>query len=336
VAVIVFYDENNNGLQDGDEHAVVPGVVVELAGRHATTASGTGQATVTGIPAGTWHVQIQKGSLPPFYQASAEADVSVPVADGQPVRLPAALPIGANHPNVYMAFGDSITDGDGSSDLNGYRLKLQDKLDAWFGAGQVANQAIGGTRSNRGAQRIGTSLALVHPAYTLIMYGTNDWNDISCRSNFPCFTIDSLRAIVRSVKGSGGLPVLSTILPSNTGFDARTPPARNEWVAAENDLIRPMAAEEGALLVDNYAAFMAAPDFHTLLSDHVHPNDAGYAIIVDQFFNALTTPPAAAAGAATPSPIVGPAQLVFPLEIPPDPADVERAPRWGPDPVERR
>lgn len=332
VDVIVFYDENGNGLQDGNEHAVVPGVLVGILGHTAKTAAGTGEATLTGVPGGTRTVQIQEPSLPPFYQAGPAAEVSVPVMDARPVRLPATLPIGANRANVYMAFGDSITDGDGSADLNGYRIKLQAKLDAWFGAGDMVNQAIGGTRSNRGAERIGASLASVHPAYTLIMYGTNDWNDRSCREAFPCFTLDSLRSIVRSVNAAGGLPVLSTILPSNTGFDARTPPERNEWVAAENDLIRPMAAEEGALLVDNYAAFLAAPDFRALFSDHVHPNDAGYAIIVDEFFKALTTAPATPAAAARAEPSLVPRRLIFPMEIPPDPADKERPPRWSSEP----
>ena len=329
---IVFYDENGNGLQDGNEHAVVPGVVVQVLGRSAKAAPATGLANLTGIPGGRWPAQEQAASFPPFYRAGPAVEVSVPPMDGQPARLPAVLPIGSNHPNVYMAFGDSITDGDGSFDQNGYRLKLQEKLDAWFGAGEMVNRAIGGTRSNTGAARIASSLSNVKPAYTLIMYGTNDWNDHLCRDAVPCFTIDSLRAMVRSVKGAGGLPVLSTILPVNTGFDARTPPSRNEWVAAQNGLIKAMATEERALLVDNYAAFMAVPDFHTLFNDHVHPNDTGYAIIVDQFFKALTTPPETPAAAARPEPVPLPRHLDFPENIPDDPADVERAPRWSIEP----
>jgi lysophospholipase L1-like esterase len=336
VDVVGFYDENGNGLQDGNEHAVVPGVTVSIYARTAQTASGTGQAALIDIPAGTWTIQVKPSTLPPFYQAPAAVQVSVPVLDGQPVGVPMTLPIGNNQPNTYMAFGDSITDGDGSSDNNGYRLKLQDKLDAWFNAGQIINQAIGGTRSDRGAQRIGESLASVHPAYTLIMYGTNDWNDVSCQLDFPCVTVNSLRDIVRSVKAAGGLPVLSTILPCNTGYDARTPPERNQWVAAENALLKPMAAQEGALFVDTYSAFMSVPDFHTLFSDHVHPNDAGYTIIADQFFAAITTPPVTAAAAATPEPLIAPPHLMSPRPLPPDPADVERPPRWGQQPKSLR
>jgi hypothetical protein len=97
--------------------------------------------------------------------------------------------------------------------------------------------------------------------------------------------------------------VLATIIPCNTGYDARTPPERNLWVSDMNDLIRPMAKEEGALLVDLFAAFMAVPDFHTLFADHVHPNDAGYQVMTDAWFKAITEP-------ATAAPPAGQTELV--------------------------
>jgi lysophospholipase L1-like esterase len=122
----------------------------------------------------------------------------------------------------------------------------------------------------------------------LILYGTNDWNDRQCRGNFPCYTIDSLRTMVRETEAAHALPFLATIIPANTGFDQRAPPERNDWVAQMNDLIRPMAEQEGAVLVDMYAAFMAQPDFKQLMFDHVHPNDMGYAIMASEWFKAIT------------------------------------------------
>ena len=89
--------------------------------------------------------------------------------------LPATLPIGSNRANVYLAFGDSITDGEGSSDGNGYASRLQRKLQAHFGRATIIKDGLAATRSNRGADRLPDSLT-VRPAYTLIHYGTNDWN----------------------------------------------------------------------------------------------------------------------------------------------------------------
>ena len=298
--VDVFYDQDGNGVRDSDEPGVVPNVQVEIGGKSGVSQSHTGRVELDGLVAGVQPVLLK--TLPPFYQAGTPVSMAIPQAAGVESSVPAILPIGNNVPGLYMAFGDSITDGDGSDDDQGYRGMLASKLQAHFNQGLINNQAIGGTRSKNGKNRIDDSLGSVKPAYVLILYGTNDWNDNQCRENFPCFTIDSLRSMIRSAKAHHTLPVISTIIPCNTGYDARTPPERNLWIADMNDLIRPMAREEGAVLVDMYAAFMAVPDFHTLFFDHVHPNEAGYVIMAQKWFEGISQPAASATSETTAPP----------------------------------
>jgi lysophospholipase L1-like esterase len=100
----------------------------------------------------------------------------------------------------------------------------------------------------------------------------------------PCITIDSLRAIVRTVRDFDSLPVLATIPPANPD---RTPPERNEWVRSMNELVRQLAADEGAALADVEAAFLRQPDLAALFFDHVHPNDQGYEVMAAAFFQAI-------------------------------------------------
>jgi lysophospholipase L1-like esterase len=226
-------------------------------------------------------------SLPPFYSAGPAVTVQVPQAAGPELRLPAALSIGSNRPNTYMAFGDSISVGLGSSDGLGYRALLETQLREAFGVGQVLNRGVDGTTSDEGLDRVGRGLRALTPAYTLTLYGVNDWNDAACRTAFPCDTIDNLREIVRFVKDADSLPVLATITPANPALNA---PERNDWVERMNDLIRPMAREEGALLVDLEAAFLKEKDLPSLFFDHVHPNDRGYAIIAEEFAKAISQP----------------------------------------------
>ena len=64
-----------------------------------------------------------------------------------------------------------------------------------------------------------------------------------------------------------------------------------------NDLIRPMARQEGAVLVDLHAAFVKQGDLSQLFSDHVHPNDRGYALMADEWFKAITGPVAGTSAA---------------------------------------
>lgn len=308
VEALVFYDENGDGLQQATELAVVPGAEVLIAGRAARAEPGTGRVVVNNVPGGTFGASLVAETMPPYYVPGAQVEVVVPLPEGEVVRLGARLPIGTNRVGTYMAFGDSITVGEGSSDERGYRPLLEQKLQEHFRQGRVFDQGIGGTRSKEGAARIGLALRRHDPAYTLILYGTNDWNAAECRNvaDPPCFTVDSLRSIVRSVKSAQSLPILGTVIPVNTGYDARAPESRNVWVADVNQRLKAMASEEGAVVADLESAMLTAvPDFHVLFYDHVHPNDQGYAIMADEWFRAITTPPASPSSSATAPPAFG-------------------------------
>lgn len=285
VSVVVFYDENRNGALDPSEGVRLPNVAVAAAGQSARTTSG-GTATLQ-VPSGEQRIAIAQESLPPYYQPGQPGTVRVP--QQSQLVLPVTLPIGANNrPNTYMGFGDSITVGEGSRDGEGYRGMLEARLGGYLGRAQVLNEGLSATRSLAGAQRIGDSLRRQRPAFTLIHYGTNDWNERACRESFPCYTIDSLRTIVGEVKAQGSLPILATIIPSNTGFNAFVPLERNEWLELINALIREMANQEGAVVADMWQAFFRVREIGDLFFDHVHPNDAGYRIMADTFFDAIT------------------------------------------------
>ena len=293
----VFYDENGNGQLDPQE-ARIPGATVEVAGRTGPTSRPGGEFRVDGVPEGQHTLSVRPGSLPPYFVPPAQGlAVTVPQPDGQNALVALTLPIGENRPHVYMAFGDSISAGEGSSDDEGYRLRLESLLVAFFGRGQVVNDGAPATRSIVGQIRIDQSLFRTRPAYTLIHYGTNDWNDTQagCRSDPPCYTIESLQNIILSARGSRSLPVLSTIIPGNPSNPFQQP-ARNEWVAAMNERIEALARQENVPLADPHALFLREADPSVLFVDHVHPNDRGYTLMADAFFAAITTPVAGASG----------------------------------------
>lgn len=295
VSVIVFYDIDGDSLPEPSEAGRVPGVEVIVAGQRGRSEPGTGRTVIAGVPEGVRRATVSPDSLPAFYEEHPAAVVDIhspPVAD---VFLPLILPIGANRPYVYMAFGDSISDGESATDGNGYRTPLEARLDPWFGAGTLVNESIPGTQSDRGADRIGSSLNRQRPAYTLITYGTNDWNERVCQVDFPCFTPDSIRSMIRSTKTAQSLPVLGTIPAVNVGYDARVPPSRQEWVKRMNELLRPIAAEEGVPLADFEKAFLEEGELPPLFVDHVHPSDEGYEIMAEELFKAIATPLPAAA-----------------------------------------
>lgn len=287
VAAFLYLDENRNNVVDGAEDIRLADVEVEIAGRVGRSNGSAGAVVVPGIPAGAHSVNIRVASLPPFFVAGGAVVAQVPSTAEVP--LPVALPIGLNVPFRYLASGDSISQGTGSADERGYRTILEARLEAYYRRSvSTFYRGSGGGSSEDGATRIARDLQLLQPAYTLIAWGTNDWN--VCGSPSTCFTIPNLRSIVREAKKVNSLPCVATILPANVGYDDRAPASRNAWVAEANELIRAMARDEGALVVDLHGAFMRAPSLSSLFIDHVHPSPAGHQLIATTFFEALTRP----------------------------------------------
>ena len=286
VAFTAFLDENENRVLDSNEGTRIPGVEIVAGSAKGTTAVLTGSATLQ-MPEGSQTFEVTAASLLPFYRPPTTTTIAVPATG--PIMVPITLPRGSNRANVYMAFGDSITNGEPEvGDGNGYRQILQTMLRAHFGSAEITNEGIDGSNSDRGADRIGSSLARVRPSFTLIHYGTNDWNSSAC-NELPCFTTTSLRSMVQQINRSGGHAFLATILPTNTGYDDRAPASRNDWVAQQNVFIRQVADQEGAVLVDLNGAFLRSGLSNSaLFVDHVHPTSAGYQIMAQTWFNAIT------------------------------------------------
>jgi lysophospholipase L1-like esterase len=294
VTAVVFEDDNGNGVQDPGEPAIVPDVEIEVGGRTGTSQPGTGGVTITGVAApGTYALNLRK--LPPFYQPGAPQSVTIPQTGG-PVLVPAVLPISANVHGLYLSEGDSISQGDpGSSDGEGYRSILEPKLHAAFLRGEIQYRGARGGRTDDGRKQIAKDLAQTTPAFVLIDYGVNDWNPIpgadydqACQAspNPPdCPFIENLAAMVDAVRAADSLPVIATLTPPNTRI---APAERYQWVLSANSLIRTLARNRQALLVDVGDAFIQTGHPNDYFFDHIHPNDGGYTLMAETFFTALT------------------------------------------------
>ena len=287
VSGFVFYDENANGTQDPEEIVRLPGVGIAIGGRSAQSTT-NGRFTVSDVPSGTQAARAE--ALSSYFRAGSPVSVGVPLSGD--VAVPAVLDLNPRmRANVYMAFGDSITVGDGSSG-GGYRDELGYMLRAYWGKAEIVDQGQSGTKSIVGSGRIGASLSLKKPAYALILYGTNDYNEPDCRNPelFPCYTIDSLRSMVQETRGWGAWPVLGTIPPVNPAWVDRNPEDRNDWVRRMNELVRTMARQQQVAIAEIHGAFLEQSSLPPYFADDKHPNDAGYQLIARAFFKAITQP----------------------------------------------
>jgi lysophospholipase L1-like esterase len=284
LVAIAFYDENADGRAQPDEPIRVPDVELSVSGHAGRTEKGTGRATINNVPSGQYPVAVRADTLPPFFAAGAPVSAASPQEAGVQAMVPLVLPIGRNRPNVYMAFGDSITRQDGVALSDLYPPQLQSLLTAHFGGAEVVNRGSDGTNTFEGVERIGRGLDAIRPAYALILYGTNDWHDPACQDAPPCHVVDNLRKMVQEVKDVHSLPFVATLPPVNPELN---PEGRQAWIRGVNDGIRAMGREEGAFVVDLHAAFMRQPALPPLFADHVHPSETGRRIMAETFFEAI-------------------------------------------------
>jgi len=150
----------------------------------------------------------------------------------------------------------------------------------------VANWGIGGSNTTTGESRISINLSQTQSSldaddyYVLIMYGTND----------PAFGISStttgfnIRQMINKARALNYEPIIGTITPRD---DIDISPYNIQVVNAAN--------AEGAFVVDHFSRFVNEPGGWQTLIDpeldpdtgqftRLHPNDQGYLVIAETWF----------------------------------------------------
>jgi lysophospholipase L1-like esterase len=178
--------------------------------------------------------------------------------------------IGSNNPDVYVALGDSTTDGN-----NGGGDPYPPRLAAMTGK-TVNNHATQNESTGGGASKIGGILASEKPAACTFMLGAVD-----LINNYGKDTaINNLRSIIQQCKANKTVPVIATLTPMIYSHSRW-----NGEVQALNVSIRELASAEGARLVDLEKKFGTGEGL--MLGDGLHPNEAGNQLMAEAFADAL-------------------------------------------------
>jgi lysophospholipase L1-like esterase len=223
-----------------------------------------------------------------------------------PVTPTPALRIPTLEAVRFVAFGDSITYGSVSScegvpprvfDLKrdlplllravdvpaSYPTKLQALLADRYNSQSpvVLNEGRPLEIVQDGLKRLAGVIALDAPQALLLQEGVNNVN-----GNNPAESTtvaNGLRAMVSYARSRGIQVFLATLLPQRTGACRAYAPS---LIAPTNDLIRSVAVDEGATLVDLYRMFVGMEN--TLLGiDGLHPSESGYEKMAQTFFDAI-------------------------------------------------
>jgi len=209
----------------------------------------------------------------------------------------------------FMAFGDSLTAGEvtvpigaiqgsfedpnpGSQALiskqivvpgASYPTQLHAMLDARYpsqaSAISVTNAGVGGENTFRAVLRFEDELAANAPDAVIIMHGIN--NLVADRGDVLTILI---RSMVQSAKDRGVTVFVGSMVPT---LPDRLRSQSVTLVEDYNARLKQMSVEEGVTFVDLYNALK--PEAASVIGiDGLHPTEAGYKRIAEQFFAAIS------------------------------------------------
>jgi acyl-CoA thioesterase-1 len=199
----------------------------------------------------------------------------------------------------FVAFGDSLTEGENGSEPNGpcpasarvqcldipnaYPTVLQRLLRDDFPSQtiDVINAGISGNRVEDDVARLPGVLSQHRPDAVLILHGFNDLR----RDGEAAVTevIGAIRDLIRISQQAGVQHVfVSTVLPPGDGFRMIEP----EPILEVNDGLRQMVPAEGARLVDAHPLFVGR-EAMLIAADGLHLTPAGYRVLAEAFFAAI-------------------------------------------------
>jgi acyl-CoA thioesterase I len=163
----------------------------------------------------------------------------------------------------WIAYGDSLTSGYGASDGNDYPTVLSRKLGI-----PIRNLGIAGDTTEMGLRRV-EEAANIQPRVVLLCLGGNDGLQRMSGDEM----ISNLRRIIQTFHQNGSCVVLigvrsASLLDSNNGR------------------FKKLAKEEKVFYVpDILDGVFGSP---SLMTDQIHPNDAGYQNIAERLAIALS------------------------------------------------
>jgi lysophospholipase L1-like esterase len=197
--------------------------------------------------------------------AANDSPSSAPPPPPEQIPLPAAA-------GTVIFMGDSITQYWGGGPPTYPAVAITTLMPGAIDAG------IAGETTEQMQQRFATDVMAKNPAVVVILGGTND---LRLEQN-P--STDAIAAMADTAATAGAHVVIGTVPPSELWLgstfltQAETIPAIKQF----NSQLTLLASAHGYLVADYYSAMVnsdGSSNQNLFLSDHIHPNSDGYAVM---------------------------------------------------------
>lgn len=176
-----------------------------------------------------------------------------------PSHIKNTSPAGEN----IVCFGDSLTYGTGASKGKDYPSQLSRLISK-----SVINVGVPGDTTTSALNRLGADVLSRSPRIVLITLGGNDLKNRVPRET----AFHNLKKIIESIQLEGALVVVG-------GIDIPL------WGRGFGDAYEKVCSQTGAILIPHILDGIFGK--RELMSDPIHPNDEGYAIMAQRFYKAI-------------------------------------------------
>ncbi len=175
-----------------------------------------------------------------------------------------STPVTNSHPagENIICFGDSLTYGTGSKKGMDFPSQLSRMISR-----EIINAGIPGDTTQTALKRLDGDVLSNDPKIVFITLGGNDILRMMPKET----AYQNLKSIIDQIQAEGALVIIG-------GIDI---PLRGRHFGG---MYETLAEETGTVLVPNI--FKGIMGRRNLMSDYIHPNDAGYTKMAELFFNA--------------------------------------------------
>jgi lysophospholipase L1-like esterase len=188
-------------------------------------------------------------------------------------------------PTIYVAFGDSITEGTGDEEGGGYPPRLEALLIARGRNADVRNRGVAGETTVDGLARIDSVLAQGGDVF-LLMEGTNDIpHNVSVETI--AFNLDEM---AERAESAGMDVIVATVIPRSPTANVDRENIITQQLA---ETIRDLAGTTERELADPFEEFITTPNYYQEFyskdpDDPVgHPNARGYDKLARVFLDVI-------------------------------------------------
>jgi len=175
------------------------------------------------------------------------------------LQITNATPEGAN----IICFGDSLTYGTGASAGMDYPSQLSSLIGR-----NVINAGVPGDTTSDALERLEMDVLSNSPRIVLVTLGGNDLKNKVVKET----AFLNLKTIIESIQETGALVIVG-------GIDI---PLFGRGFGSEYERV---CSQTGAVFIENiYEGIFGHQD---LMSDPIHPNDQGYRVMAERFYEAI-------------------------------------------------